>query len=290
MMKQKVVFWCMAITALALFFTPAAALAGTFTALGTVTDVDGNPVRGANVTLFDDSYRELATTTSDLNGNFVFTGVPYDKANLVKVKISLLENGRLYQTELQNVLWYDVSTGVVKFNVNDTRLYSYPLSEYGYLWGIVADSQNYGLNSTVHISNGSASLSTQSSDRGAFCLQVLAGTYKVYAVHPAGSYVMISKTVEVNVPRANTYTESPAITLVVDQVKNAVPVTTPASSLPCPTPVFDAATPGAAAAQESPGSGQNDTGDAVNLPALGLALLAGLALIAAGWSVLWRKK
>ena len=40
--------------------------------LGTVTDRQGNPVAGANVTLIDDNFRALATTTTDAQGDFRF--------------------------------------------------------------------------------------------------------------------------------------------------------------------------------------------------------------------------
>ncbi|HEY3421763.1 MAG TPA: carboxypeptidase-like regulatory domain-containing protein [Methanocellaceae archaeon] len=46
-----------------------------FTAIGQVTDKNGNPVEGARVMLIDDNKKETAAVRSDANGNFEFAGV-----------------------------------------------------------------------------------------------------------------------------------------------------------------------------------------------------------------------
>ncbi|MCP4149456.1 MAG: carboxypeptidase regulatory-like domain-containing protein, partial [bacterium] len=69
------------------------------TVKGTIVDNTGMPVRGAKVTLFlEDAKNPFADDNSNSDGNFRFTGVPFKKDKLSRVKVTL--NGRDVHDEL----------------------------------------------------------------------------------------------------------------------------------------------------------------------------------------------
>jgi hypothetical protein len=204
-----------------------------FTALGTVVDRHGHPVSGATVTLINDNWQELGRTTSDSNGNFGFTNVPPGTSNLVKVKVSLTESGKTYQTEIQNVLWYDTSAGIVKFDLKDTTLFQYPPPEYGYIWGVMqtdgANPRSLG-NGAVYVKGGASDQTYYSftsngagQGKGTFLMHLPIGHYRVYGQYMENGMIFQSKPYEVDVYGATQYTESNALTI-------SVPTTTPATS------------------------------------------------------------
>ena len=69
----------------------------TFSAMGTVTDKNGNPVEGARVMLIDDNKKETAATRSDANGNFEFVSMVPTTKNFT-VSVLFINDSQSYKT------------------------------------------------------------------------------------------------------------------------------------------------------------------------------------------------
>lgn len=225
-MKLATIIGISATIVLAFAILPAVSLAATFSATGTVTDVNGDPVSGAKVSLIDDSYNILAATMTDANGNFQFANGTIDGSSLVKAHVTFVHNGRNYSTRLENVNWIDVSQGTVSIPVNDTRLYDYPLSDHGYIWGTVMDSvtNGRGLDATVYLSGSHVRRSVMTEGvPGSFALEVPPGVYEIYAVHEAEDYRMVSNRTKITVEPSHRMLDSAPITLIADHRPASLP-------------------------------------------------------------------
>ncbi len=175
-MKTNILVGAAALFVLVLMMAPAVATTDRVTALGKVTDWNGNPVQGADVTLIDDSFRTLGTTTTDAKGDFRFIEVNLSDSSFVKARVSYVHAGQTYTTSLENVRWNDASGGVLNIDPMDTRLYNYPPGDQGYVWGVVLDSLTNGkvMDSTVYLKGNTRMYSTDTSvaRMGSFQLQV----------------------------------------------------------------------------------------------------------------------
>lgn len=190
-----------------------------FTVTGQATDANGNQLPGAEVHLFDGIYNEIGVTTSDAGGNFAFTDARA-AAPGCKVQVFYRSDGKLYHTDLQNVLWYPTDTGIVKINAADTRIDSYPEPRTGYVWGIITDNQSRTVSGEVYLSGEKRHLSLKTYESGnslGFISEVPVGEYTVYAVHTDTSGNLESRPVKVLVNPSRNYLEYPALILVVDQ-------------------------------------------------------------------------
>lgn len=108
-------------------FTVSAEADDTFSAYGRVIDANNNYVSGATVTMENFAYKMVATTTTDVNGNFAFTGVSTEH-RVVKVLISYTDkNGNTYSIPPEFSLWYSAN-GTIFINEDSTRLTDYPPS------------------------------------------------------------------------------------------------------------------------------------------------------------------
>lgn len=283
--------------ALALSAMPAIASPIVFTAMGTVIDANGDAVPGASVTLMDETYRELGTTTTDANGNFGFTNAATDVTGIVKAQVTYVHDGITYRTNLQDSLWQDASSGVVRFNLNDTRLYNYPPSDHGFIIGVVDDGQNnpVWLNTTIFITNGTANLTATPSGQGTFCLNVPVGYYEIFAAQRWSDFAFVSETARINVSGAYNYLDSPQITLILNKKVNASAIPAIIESKATATPLASAraplVTPVPSPTQATSGhtADQTAAGSPIKLPELCLAFILGLLMIAAGWALFWRK-
>ena len=74
----------------------------TFSAMGTVTDKNGNPVEGARVMLIDDNKKETAATRSDANGNFEFVSMVPTTKNFT-VSVLFINDSQSYKTVTSSV-------------------------------------------------------------------------------------------------------------------------------------------------------------------------------------------
>jgi hypothetical protein len=193
----------------------------TFTVNGTVTDVHGYPLAGATVSLINDNFDTLATTTTDAEGNFKFFNVAPAGSPIVKVKVNYVSAGQSYDSSIENVRWNDASAGLVNIDPMDTRLYNYPPGDHGYVWGVVMDNLTSGriMDSTVYLKNNTIVLSTATSSgsSGSFSFEVAPGDYEIYAVHGEGSDRIVSKHIQIHVVASNDILQSAPIDLIVDQ-------------------------------------------------------------------------
>lgn len=106
-------------------FAVAAEADDTFSARGQVTDANGNPVPGADVTMVNMAYNAIASTKTDVNGNFAFDNV-YKGGNVVKVVVSYTDkNGTMYSVPPEFGMWFSAN-GTVNVNKNSTQILDYP--------------------------------------------------------------------------------------------------------------------------------------------------------------------
>ncbi len=199
-----------------------------FTAYGTVTDLQDNRLAGASVTLIDSNLRTLGTTTTDANGNFSIVVADFSGSDTVKAKVSYVHDGQTYNTSLENVRWYDPSSGLVNLDPADTRLYNYPPGNHGYVWGVVLDSITGGkaMDSKVYLKNNTETLSMNTSvtGSGSFRFEVTPGDYVIYAVHDSDGNRLVSNQTTIHVYQSNDILLSAPITLIVDQNPSGRPV------------------------------------------------------------------
>lgn len=299
-MKLATILKISAAMALTLAVLPALSVASVITVTGTVTDANGEPIPGANVTLIDDtlhgdSFNILGVTTTDLNGNFKFINLQTSGSNLVKPLVSYVHNGHNYSTQLNNIQWYDVSQGLLKLPVNETRLYEYPPSDYGYAWGVVMDSRTNGraIDAIVYLTNSTVTLSTETADMGvagSFQIQALAGTYEIFAVHRSGNYSQVSNRTNIEIVPAREIFNAAPITLIADQwiptenlagIPTATATMAPPLNSPNPTP---GTTP-----TRLPESSPVPGAETVKIIPLVTALIIGALIVFAGWALLKRK-
>lgn len=190
-----------------------------FTVTGQVTDANGKPVPGAEVHLYDGIYKEVGVTTSDANGNFGFVNASA-AAPGCKVQVFYRTGGKVFQTTLQNVLWYPTDIGTVKINAGDTTLYDYPESKTGYVWGIITDNHWRTVSGEVYLAGEKRHLTIKTSESGsspAFISEVPVGEYTVYAIHTDANGTLKSAPAKIKVNPSRNYLEYPSLTLVADQ-------------------------------------------------------------------------
>ena len=190
--------------------------------------MQGNPLTGASVALIDNNLRTLGTTTTDANGNFSIVVADSSGSGTVKAKVSYVHDGQMYNTSLENVRWYDASSGLLNFDPADTRLYNYPPGDHGYVWGVVLDSITGGkaMDSIVYLKNNTETLSMNTSvtGRGGFRFEVTPGDYVIYAVHDSDGNRLVSNQTAIHVYQSNDLLLSAPITLIVDQNPSGRPV------------------------------------------------------------------
>ncbi len=101
----------------------APALAGTCTIRGTVTDADGAPVQGAQVTLFDANRAEVTTTETDAGGGFAFVNARVG-TDVCTVRVFYNDHRQTYTNAAYFTEWYP-ATGDRAIDKRDTRLAMY---------------------------------------------------------------------------------------------------------------------------------------------------------------------
>jgi Carboxypeptidase regulatory-like domain len=90
-----------------------------------VTDADGRPLPGANVTLIDMNFKSMGIKVTDENGNFDFVNMN-STTNTVSVRVSYFDGTKVYENPSYFYLWYPAK-GMQYVNHNETRLESYRL-------------------------------------------------------------------------------------------------------------------------------------------------------------------
>lgn len=208
-----------------------------FTALGQVVDRHGNPVKGASVTLWDGSYHEIGTVTTDDNGNFGFTNVIAGDNSGCKVTIDFKDGNKEYKTGYQDMIWYSIDGGIVKFDTKYTTLTNYPAPEYGYLWGVMqADGANQRAlgNGVVYAMSGDQKyyiFTDNVRNKGTFMMRLPVGHYKVWGQYMEnGMLFQSSKMMDVDVVGSTNYLDTNSVTVSVPlsaAAQNPVPSSMP---------------------------------------------------------------
>jgi hypothetical protein len=106
------------------FIFSAGAEASTFTAMGTVTDANGNPLQNATVTMVDNNYKQVAQTKSDAAGNFEFVSVDPGTATCKVLTSYTDSNGTTYSVPPEYSDWF-VADGSVLINETYTQITDY---------------------------------------------------------------------------------------------------------------------------------------------------------------------
>ncbi|WP_424358424.1 hypothetical protein [Methanocella sp. MCL-LM] len=151
-------------------------------------------------------------------------------------------DGKVYETSLNDMLWYPTDAGLVKFNAKDIQLTDYPeISSTGFLWGSITDVAGNPLAGTVYLANETANLTIptyESADAPGFISEVPAGKYTAYAEHVDANGSLKSKPISIDVLPAWKYLDTNAVTFVADQLTLAA-TATPAANVtaqPAPSP------------------------------------------------------
>lgn len=197
-----------------------------FTALGTVLDRHGSPVKGATVTLYDGIYQEIGKTTSDEMGNFGFTNAIANSPGC-KATISFKDGQKEYKIDLSNTIWYPTDQGIVKFDPLYTTLNNYPAPEYGYIWGLMqqdgAGQKALG-NGVVYVASGDLKYyAFTDANKGTFLMRLPVGHYRVWGQYKQNGMVFQSSVKEVDVAGASNYLD-------VNNIVVSVPLTSATSN------------------------------------------------------------
>lgn len=106
-----------------LIASAAPAIASTCTVHGIVTDADGQPVQGADVTLFNGDRTEITSVKTGAAGNFVFPNVDVG-TNLCTVRVFYNDLHKTYNNAAYFDVWYQAS-GDISVPIKDTQLGTY---------------------------------------------------------------------------------------------------------------------------------------------------------------------
>ncbi len=101
----------------------APAAASAFTVRGTVTDADGRPVPGADVTLFDGYRTEIMSVKTSSTGSFAFTDVSVD-TSYFSIRAFYNDGHQTYTNAGYFTTQYEVKGNAV-IPLADTRLENY---------------------------------------------------------------------------------------------------------------------------------------------------------------------
>jgi hypothetical protein len=99
------------------------AAASTCTVRGTVTDADGVPVQGADVTLFDGDRSEITSVKTDASGNFAFVNVQVN-TGLCAVRAFYNDGHQTYTNAAYFTEWYQANRNL-NIPLKDMRLQTY---------------------------------------------------------------------------------------------------------------------------------------------------------------------
>ncbi len=181
---------------LLLMALPAFASGTPFSISGTVIDVHGDRVKGANVSLlvmerFSDTQQIVNSTLTNDTGYYGFAGTSPDKATIT-VRVSYNDGNKTYQIPASYTRWYPVGWNPeddhIVVNSSETQFQDYPPATEGYVTGtfytndtpfgektsgdiylVSVDGKNQ-YHESVNASNGSY-----------FTFHVPAGSYEIHA-------------------------------------------------------------------------------------------------------------
>ena len=257
------------IVALAFVFS-AGAQASTFTAIGIVTDANGNPLQNATVTLVDNNYKQVALTKTDSNGNFEFVSIDPGTASCKVLTTYTDSNGKTYSVPPEFSNWF-TADGSVFINETYTQITDYAPAQFTTMGQVTDKNGNPVEGARVMIidDNNKETAATRSDSNGNFEFVGMVPTTKNFTV----SVLFINDTQSYKTAQSRPYPQSgsssidKADTMLTDYSPSVV------SQQPTVTTV-----PVSSVVPEKP----------VNITALAIALLISI-LVLAGAYLLLRK-
>jgi hypothetical protein len=162
---------------------------------GRLLGADGEPIANATLTAQDYFLKEPASATTGSGGYFAF-GPMYLSADIVRFKAVVQDNGTEY-TLLSRFYPAQNTTGL------EVRLTDYPMSDVGYVYGIISLSANRSspapISGTVHLSNGLSQDVSPGQNNGQFFFTLAPGPYDIYAEHSEGGVRLVSEKIRIEV-------------------------------------------------------------------------------------------
>jgi len=194
---------------------PAFASGAPYSVSGTVIDVHGNPVKGANVSLMAmepmDSTNEiilLNTTLTDSSGYYCFIGTTSERM-LAKVIVSYNDGNRTYQVPAISrwvLINFNPENNTILINSSETQFWDYPPATDGFVHGVLYTNDTpFG-----KVASGDVYLVSvdgtntyhervNTSNNSYFIFHVPAGSYEIYAVRDVGDLRYTSSSQNVTV-------------------------------------------------------------------------------------------
>jgi hypothetical protein len=268
-LSKKALVGILCIVALTFVFS-AGAEASTFTAMGTVTDANGNPVPNATVTMVDNNNKQVALTQTDPDGIFDFTGIDVGAATF-KVLVNYVDiSGKTYTVPHEYSLWHP-AVGEVIINETETQLTDYAPATFAAIGQVTDKNGNPVEGARVMLidDNKKETAAVRSDADGNFEFVSMAPTTKNFTI----SVLLINGSNSYKTTQSRSYPQSG--TMSIDRADTKLS-DYPSSLVSQPTATIT--TPVSTAVPEKP----------VNVNALAIALLIGI-LILVGIYILLRK-
>ena len=268
-LSKMVLVGILCIVALTFVFS-AGAEASTFTATGTVTDANGNPVPGAVVTMVDNHYGQVAKTHTDDNGSFLFDNIDIGTLTFKVLTSYTDSSGKTYTVPPEYSNWLNAE-GLVKINQTYTQITDFALPQFTTMGQVTDKNGNpvEGARVMMIDDNNKETAATRSDSNGNFEFVGMVPTTKNFTV----SLLYINGSQSYKTARSRAYPQSG--TIFIDRADTKL------TDYAAPAPSQQTAvitTPVSTAVSEKP----------VNINALTIALLLGV-LILAGAYLLLRK-
>jgi hypothetical protein len=155
---------------------------------GTLIGADGRPVANASLTAQDYFLNEPGTTVTGPDGSFAFATMNLS-TDIVRFRAVITDNG----TYSSYSPFYPAqnTTGL------EVKIPDYPRSAVGYVYGIIASTENRSnpvpVSGTVYLSNGLAQAVSPDKDNGRFFFTLAPGSYEIYAEHVEGGQSLVSE-------------------------------------------------------------------------------------------------
>jgi hypothetical protein len=165
---------------------------------GRLVDASGAPILNATLTAQDYFIAEKGSAVSGVNGTFVF-GLLSVSTDFLRFKVVIPDNGSTFTTYTQ---FYPAenTSGL------EVRILDYPKPTYGYIYGIIALTENRSnpvpISGTVYLSNGLTQEVSPSVNSGQFAFALTPGTYEIYAEHVDGGQRLVSEKRSIDVRAA----------------------------------------------------------------------------------------
>lgn len=186
--------------ALILVSLPATAYGAYYSVSGTVIDNQGNPVKGANVTLVNDEFNAINSTLTNDSGYYKFVNKQEYGHSIVKVLVSYTDGNQTYRVPPEWTLWVSAEGDAV-LNSSATQFHNYPLDKNEYITGALRiDTNITSVDGDVYLisTDNGTRYHTNATNSSGFIFHVPSGSYDIYAIHYENGLRYASETQLVN--------------------------------------------------------------------------------------------